>query len=137
MLSIRTWPVADGTVSRPISAMSRRWFSSTRILTGILLGPFLVERDLVVAGHREPQRVADGRHPHAEIGGALAIDGDVDFRVRDVQRDLGVGEARQLLRREQRLLRVVGDLVEVRPEDVRRDREAAGALAAAERVARA
>ena len=70
-------------------------------LDGILLGPFLVERNLVVAGHRQAQRVADGRHPHAEIGGALPIDGDVNLGVRDVQRDLDVGEARQLLRREQ------------------------------------
>ena len=57
-------------------------------LDRVLLLAFLVERDLVVAGHREPQRVADGRHPHAEVGGALAVDRDVDFRVRDVERDL-------------------------------------------------
>ena len=41
-------------------------------LDRILLLPFLVERDLIVARHREAQRVADRRHPHAEIGGALA-----------------------------------------------------------------
>ena len=79
-------------------------------LDRVLLGTFLVERDLVVAGHREPERVADGRHPHAEIGRALAIDGDVNLRIRDVQGDLDVGEARQLLRRQQRALRVIGDL---------------------------
>ena len=41
MLSMRTGPVGDGTVSRPISAMSRRWFSSTRILTGYCSCPSL------------------------------------------------------------------------------------------------
>ena len=106
-------------------------------LDRILLLPFLEERDLVVAGDGEPQRVADGRHPHAEIGGALAIDGDVDLRVRDVEADLDLGEARHLLRGHERLLRILRDLVEIRPEDVRGDRESAGAFAAAERGARA
>ena len=41
MLSIRTGPVADGTVSRPISLMSPRWLSSTRILTGYCSCPSL------------------------------------------------------------------------------------------------
>ena len=97
MLSIRTGPFADGTVSRPISSMSRRWFSSTRILTGYCSCPFLVEGDLIVPGDRQPQRVADRRHPHAEIGGALPIDGDVHLGVRDVQADLRLGQARQPL----------------------------------------
>ena len=43
---------------------------------------FAVARDLVVAGHHQAQRVADGRHPHAEVGRARAIDRDVDLRVR-------------------------------------------------------
>ena len=65
-------------------------------LDRVLLLPFLVERNLVVAGHRQPQRVADRRHPHAEIGGAPAIDGDVNLRVRHAQAHLRLGEARQL-----------------------------------------
>ena len=55
ILSMRTGPVSDGTVNRPISSMSRRWFSRTANLDRILLRPFLVERDLVVARHRQPE----------------------------------------------------------------------------------
>ena len=41
MLSMRTGPLVDeATVSLPIVSMSRRWLSSTRIFTGILLAAF-------------------------------------------------------------------------------------------------
>ena len=105
-------------------------------LDRVLLLPFLVERDPVVAGHGQPQRVADRRHPHAEIGGAPAIDRDVNLRVRDAQAHLRIGEARQSLRRLERLQRVVGQLLQVGTQDVGRDREAALPFAAAQRVAR-
>ena len=88
MLSMRTGPVADGTVSRPISSMSPPLVLEHADLDRVLLLPFLVERDLIVAGDGQPQRVADRRHPHAEIGGALAVDGDVDLGIRDVELDL-------------------------------------------------
>ena len=74
--------------------MSRRWLFEHADLHRVLLLPFLVERNLIVAGHRQAQRVADGRHPHAEIGGALAIDGDVHLRIRHAEADLDLGEAR-------------------------------------------
>ena len=111
MLSMRTGPLGDGTVSRPICSRVAPLVLEHADLDRVLLLPFLVERDLVVAGHRQPQRVADGRHPHAEIGGAPAIDGDVNLRVRDAQAHLRLGEARQLLRRLERLHRVVGQLL--------------------------
>jgi hypothetical protein len=80
----------------------------------VLFGPFLVERDLVVAGHGQPQRVADRRHPHAEIRGALAVDGDVNLRVREVQRDLASVRLGSFCAAE-RALRVLGDLLEIGP----------------------
>ena len=39
-------------------------------LDRILLARFAVRGDLVVARHHQPQRVADRRHAHAEVGGA-------------------------------------------------------------------
>ena len=81
MLSIRTGPFADGTVRRPISLDVAALVLEHADLDRVLLLPFLEEGDLIVARHRQPQRVADRRHPHAEVGGALAIDGDVDLRV--------------------------------------------------------
>src|SRR4029450_9509329 len=104
-------------------------------LDRVLLGPLLVERDLVVAGHCEPERVADGRHPDAKVRGAPAVHSDVNLGVREVEGDLGVGEAWHLLRRKERAFGVLGNLLEIRAQYVCRDGEAAGALAAAERVA--
>ena len=119
MLSMRTGPFGDGTVSRPISLDVAPLVLEDADLDRILLLAFLVERDLVVARHRQPQGVADRRHPHAEVGGALAIDGDVHFGIRQVQADLRLGQARQLLRGRERPQRVVRDLVQIRAEDVR------------------
>ena len=98
MLSIRTGPFGDGTVSRPIFLRVAPLVFEHADLDRILLLPFLVERNPVVAGHGQTQRVADGRHPHAEIGGAAAVHRDVNFRVRDAQTQLRLGEARQPLR---------------------------------------
>ena len=123
MLSIRTGPFADGTVSRPISSTSPPLVLEDADLHRVLLLAFLVERNLVVAGHRQPQRVADRRHADAEVRGALAIHGDVNFRVRDAQRDLRLGDARHLAHGGQRLHREVGELIEIRAQDVRRDRD--------------
>ena len=103
-------------------------------LDRILLRALAKVRDLVVAGDHQPQRVADGLHADAEIGRPPPIDRDADLRVGDVQRDLGVGEARQLLRLFDRAQRVGRQHVEVGPEQRRRDREAAR-FAAAERIA--
>src|SRR5262249_56999703 len=64
-------------------------------LDRVLLLPFLVERDAIVTGDGEPQRVADGRHPYAEVRRAAAIDRDVNLRVRDAQTEFGLGDARQ------------------------------------------
>ena len=97
MLSMRTGPVADGTVSRPISLDVAALALEDPDLDGILLLPFLVERDLVVSRDRQPQHVADRRHPHAKVGGALAVDRDVDLRIRDIEADLDLGQAGQLL----------------------------------------
>ena len=58
------------------------------------------------------------------------------FGIREIQVDFDVGEAGQLLCRQERLLRILRNLVEIRAEDVRRDGEPAGALTAAEGVAR-
>jgi hypothetical protein len=98
-----------------------------------LLLPFLEERDLIVAGDGEAQRIADGRHPHAEIGGAFAVDGDVDFGVRQVEPDLHLRDARDVLRRDERFLRILRNLSQIRAKDVRRDGESADAFAAAKR----
>ncbi len=136
MLSMRTGPVSDGTVSRPISAMSPTLVLEHPDLDRILLGPLLVERDLVVAGHGQPQNVADRGHADAQVGGALAIDGHMDFRVRQIEPDLDLGQARQLLRRDERSLGIVGNLTQVGPEDVGGNRKSSGALAAAERITR-
>ena len=125
MLSMRTGPAADGTVSRPISSMSRRCSSQHAHLDRILLGPFLVERNLIVARDRQPQRVAHRRHPDAEIGGAPAIDRDMHFGIRQAEVDLHLSEARHLLRLCERARRVFGDLLEVGPENVGGDGEPA------------
>src|SRR5262249_14691684 len=101
-------------------------------LDRILLLPFLVERDAIVAGDGEAQRIADRRHPHAEIRGAPAVDRDVDLRIRDAQLNFRIGDAGQLLRRLHGAHRIVVQLPQVGPENVRRDREAALAFAAAE-----
>ena len=107
-------------------------------LDRVLLLPFLVERDPIVAGHRQPQRVADGRHPDAEVGGAPAIDRDVNLRVRDAQAQLRLGEARACAAPPRAPSSTTSvSCFEVRAEDVGRDREAALPLAAAQRVARA
>ena len=102
-------------------------------LDRILFLPFLEERDLVVARHGETQRVPDGRHPHAEIRGALAIDRDVHFGIRHVQPYLDLCDAGDVLSRSERLLRILGNLIEIRPKDVRRDGERDIAFAAAKR----
>src|SRR5262249_60709214 len=73
---------------------------------------------------------------YAEVGRAAAIDGDVNLRVRDAQTEFGFGDARQFLDRFERAEREVTQLAEIGSEDVRGDREAALAFAAAERVAR-
>ena len=58
---------------------------------------FAIARDLVVAGHHQPQRVADRRHPDAEIRGARAIDRDVHLRAGVAVVGPRVDEARRLL----------------------------------------
>ena len=57
-------------------------------LDWVLLLTFLEVGDLIVARHRQAKRVANRRHAHAEIGRPLPIDGDMDFGVRDVERDI-------------------------------------------------
>src|SRR4030095_12828922 len=71
-----------------------------------------------------------------KVRGAPAVDSDVNLGVREVEGDLGVGEAWHLLRRKERAFGVLGNRLETRAQYVCRDGEAAGALAAAERVAR-
>ena len=105
-------------------------------LDWILLLSFLVEGDSIVAGDGEAERVADRRHPHAEIRGAPAVDGDVDFWIRHAQAEFWFGQARHTLRGCEGFHRVVGQLRQIRPEDVRRNRVTALTLAAAQRVAR-
>ena len=92
-------------------------------LDRVLLLAFLVERDLIVTRHRQPQRVADRRHPHAEIGGAFAIDGNVNLRIGDVEVDLRLGDAANVLRGSKCTLGVLADLIEIRPEDLQGNRE--------------
>ena len=128
MLSMRTGPVGDGTVSRPISAASRRWFSSTRDLdrdTAPALPCRTKSRSSPDDG--EAERVADGRHAHAEVGGPPPIHRDVDLRVRDAEAQLRLGEARRLLRRRRAPSSSSrSTCAQVGPEDVGRDGEAAG-----------
>ena len=80
MLSMRTGPFGrrngEPADFRDVAALALEHADLDRIL----LLSFLVEGDLVVARHGEAQRVADGRHPHAEIGGAFAIDRDMNLR---------------------------------------------------------
>src|SRR4030095_5199988 len=54
-------------------------------------------RDLVLTGHHQPERAADGRHANAKVGGARAIDSHSDLRVAVVHGDLRVGTPRRLL----------------------------------------
>ena len=129
----RTCPlVDDGTVSLPIAATSRRWLSSTRIFTGYCSPPSRKRRDLVVARHHQPQGAADVRDAHAEIRGAGPVHRDVHFGAGVAEVGLGVHQARQLLRAQQQLLRVVVQLGHVRALQAGLDGEVA--VAAAERV---
>ena len=66
---------------------------------GVLLAGFAIRRDLVVAGHHQPERVADRRHAHPEVGGARPIHSHlhfgagiavVGFRVDETRRRLGL-----------------------------------------------
>ena len=129
MLSMRTGPVVRGN-GQPADLFDIAALALEHAdLDGILLLPFLVERDLVVAGDRQPKRIADRRHPHAEVGGPFSVDGNVNLGIRDVEPDLDLGQARHALRRNQRSFRVLGDLGKIRPEDVGRDRKPASAFA--------
>ena len=78
-------PSADGTVSLPIGSVSRRWFSSTRILTGYCSAPsrkFEISSSPATASRSVLPMVAM-RTP--EIGGAPAVDRDVDLGIRNAQ----------------------------------------------------
>ena len=135
MLSTRTCPlVDDGTVSLPIAATSSPLAFEDANLHRILLGAVAEGRDLVVARHHQPQRAADVRDPDAEIRGAGAVHRHVHFGAGVAEIGLGVDQARQLLRVQQELLRVVVQLQHVRALQRGLDREVA--VAAAERVLR-
>ena len=51
-----------------------------------------VERRHVLSANHRVQRLRDVLHAHAEIGGALPIDFDAEFRLADDERGVGVGE---------------------------------------------
>ena len=83
-------PLAEGTViltdRRDIAPLLLEHPDLHRILFSSLP----IRRDLVVACDRQTEHAADGRHPDAEIGRALTVDGDVNLRIRDAQRQLGI-----------------------------------------------
>ena len=69
MLSMRTgWPVVEGTVSLPTDVDVAALALEHADLDRVLLAGFAIRRDLVVAGDHQPERVADRRHAHAEVG---------------------------------------------------------------------
>ena len=98
MLSMRTGrPVSDDTVSLPIVVDVAALALEHADLHRVLLAGFAVRRDLVVAGHHQPQRVADRRHAHAEVGGARAVDRDLHFGAGIAVVGLRVDQARRRL----------------------------------------
>ena len=89
-------PVSDDTVSLPTVLDVAALVLQHADLHRILLAGFTIAGDLVVAGHHQPQRVADRRHAHAEVGGARPIDRDLHFRAGVAVVGLGVDQARRL-----------------------------------------
>src|SRR5438128_146649 len=141
--SSSAWP---GATSEYNPTENCRWKRCTEVaalalehanLDWVLLRTLPIRRDLVVAGDRQAERVADRRHAHAKIGRAPAVDRHAHFGVGDVERDLRVREARRLLRLRDRLQGVVAKAIEVGSQKTRRDGEAnaSARLAAAERAA--
>ena len=119
-------PAADGTVSRPICLdVARAGSSSTRILTGYCSAPSLkieiwsspetASRSVLpIVAIRTPRSAARLRSTATWTSGF--------DRLRSIFTSVRLGH---LLRLGERLLRVLGDLLEVGPENVGRDREPA------------
>src|SRR5262245_43404856 len=100
----------------------------------VLFSSLPIRRDLVVTRDGQTEHAADGRHPDPKIGRSLTIDGDVNLRIRDAQRQLWIREAGQALRGRVGPPGVVRQAAEIRPEKLRIDRESSAAFATTERV---
>src|SRR5262245_14795170 len=100
----------------------------------VLFSSLPIRRDLVVTRDGQTEHAADGRHSDAEIGRSLTVDGNVNLRIRDAQRQLGIREAGQALRGGIRLQGIIGQAAKIWAEKLRVDRKSPAAFAATERV---
>ena len=132
MLSIRTgWPDrrGDGELAHHVDVAALALQHANR--DRVLLAGFAIRRDLVVAGHHQPERVADRRHAHAQVGRARPIHGHLHLGAGIAVIGLRVDEARGLLGLLDDPLRVVVERAEIGAEQRRLEPEVA---AAAERI---
>src|SRR5579864_3538331 len=81
---------------------------------GILLGAFFEAGDFVFAGIEEADGVANVGHADADVGGALAVDFDLELGGVEVEAGIDVDEIRILMHEVGDLLADVGELVEFR-----------------------
>ncbi len=77
----------------------------------VLLGAFLEARDFVFAGIEEADGVADVGHAHADVGGALAVDFDLELGRVEVEAGVDVDEVGIFVHQVGDLFAEVGELV--------------------------
>ena len=107
MLSIRTgWPDrrSDGELADHVDVAALALQHADR--DRVLFAGFAIRRDLVVAGHHQPERVADRRHAHTQVGRARPIHGHLHLGAGIAVVGFRVDEARGLLGLLDNLLRV-------------------------------
>ena len=89
----------------------------------VLLVPFLVGGNRILARDHEPDGVRHVSRSHAQIRGALAIDLDLKLRAVEADARIHVQQARDIAGPRRDLLRDLRPLHEIRAEDQRAYRE--------------